>query len=160
MLNFMYPAWSKCLVGFAALLSPMQALQGTHALCPFIAADHEACHDRATTDVADGHCCGHADSGCQRRRVDSGRPVIQDDRHPATPCSCPTTCICYSHRLPQLPGNEPVRVERPVEFVFLSEFLPDTNGVAGAAAFQSQFSAPIHTPCALQMCAHLGRFLA
>ena len=157
----MHPAWSKCLVGFVALLSPIHALQGTHLSCPYGSPYHVVRQYLGTDDLAGSHCCGRAGrSFCRKSGPCDANPVTQEMAHPAAPCSCPTTCICYSLRQPQLPSSKPVHVDRPVDFVCVSEILDDSSAGAGAVFFQSREFAPDHIPSAQQKCAHLCRFLA
>lgn len=143
--------FSKCLIWLAAVLSPMQALQGMHLFCSHgnVCSVHREVGERTTKRS----CCCKAkirrDYKTDTRAVDG----------PFSPCPCPPSCSCHLRSEPQLPPSQPVEVRCSVEMVGQSF---DVTSVTLSSCFPHAVKADT-TPTfitAQQVCATLCRFLA
>ena len=102
---------SKCLIWFAALLSPIQALQGTPILCHLVSSCAGA-HDAST---AQRTCRQHPPNKLTSSRAacgksnDCGFAVIYTP--PSSPRRCPPNCWCLRPVAPQSEPMLPLRVK-------------------------------------------------
>ncbi len=149
---------SKWLVWMAALLSPIQALQGTPVLCHFICGCSGA--DGVYSDQPT--CCHHGSSKLTATRAACGKSIhcgltVTRD-NPLSPCRCPLTCLCRRPALPQSQTLHTLSVEPSAHLDCLSVGDTDANADMRVALGVAQnhylpaFSAP-------QVCASLCRFL-
>ena len=145
--------FSKCLIWLAALLSPIQSLQGMHLFCSHGAVcsgDHEIAQPQTGRS-----CCCKAES--RRDREEGTRAV--DGCNPFLPCPCPPSCWCHRRGEPQLPSQQPVELRCSVEMLGQSV---DVTSVTLSSCFPHAVEAdsePAFTT-AQQVCATLCRFLA
>ena len=156
-------AWSKCLIWFAALLLPLQALQGTPFLCQFAGCGHRrlvSAHNDQADQSARCQCqrqiahLSPAGDSRQRRAAQAlgclGQTVPQQN--------CPPGCFC---RRPAQPQSQPTT---PLEWKFVNSL--DLSAVDqahtrcsdlldGCNYAQREVSA---TASAQELCASLCRF--
>lgn len=109
---------TKSLILACLVLSPLQALQGTHLFC---------CHaQQAAPDQSTCGCChpehthaaGPARCVCPSARPNSGsgacgRLLVVSPQHARGPCDCPLNCGCHRAPQPQAPGEGAPRLAYP-----------------------------------------------
>ncbi len=151
--------WPKWLVCFAALLSPIQALQGTPVFCNLL----DPCQ---TSPAAGDHhhgCCQHESTGsnCGQDACDVSKASDADIALtvPLPPNRCPQSCWCHRSAQPQPNLNGSTRLNVVVDLVNL---VLDQSVISQRPLVNRQFS--IERPDALasaqEICASLCRFLA
>ena len=142
--------FSKCLVWLAAVLSPMQALQGTHIVCSHNVSDH------LVEELPElRSCCG---SVKVRGESESNSDTF-NKHNPSSPCSCPPDCWCRRLSQAQLPGQPLVETRHSFETL---GYWVDVTSITSSSHFAAQVK--VDTASAIstaqQLCAILCRFLA
>ena len=150
--------WSKCLFCFAALLSPIQALQGT----PIMWHSVSSCARANDACTGQGACCHHRSSKLTSSRGargwSGGCGLAVTDHSRSSPRKCPPNCWCRHPALPQSKPVQPVRVTVSTDIVCV------TLDVAGSST-ETQLTPHTATPrmrpvdSAQQVCAVFCRFL-
>lgn len=147
-----YQRWSNCLIWFATLLSPIQALQGTPALC------HLACTSLKQSFTAGSPNCGgpcSAELGhCDLDQACGGAPAAHS--HPGLPCECPPNCWCRLGQPQAQPARQLAVAQWPgLTWACLASSPPSHARRLSHASSQTELvlSAP-------EVCSLLCRFLA
>ncbi len=107
---------SKCLICLAALLSPIQALQGTPILCHLVsscAGANDASTEQCTCNQHSSRKLTSSHAACGERD-DSGIAVIYTS--PSSPPKCPPNCRCQRPVAPQSKATQPLRLKVTSEF--------------------------------------------
>jgi hypothetical protein len=157
----MYPTqtWSKCLIWFAALLSPIQALQGTSIFCNVVGScasspqagenEHSCCRGKTINTKCRQDVCD-ASNACGDHFVATV---------PQSPNKCPQTCWCQHPTQPQpQPSNETHFKANFDLSCYVSNFASDNFRSVSETKCLTNLSNSVGT--AQQVCAHLCRFLA
>lgn len=152
------PTWSICLLWLAALLSPIQALQGTPVLCHLVLA----CNWSNATPIEQPMCCsGGAKCVHVKRSTDSGamsnRVAFERFASPVVPCPCPANCWCRQPEEPQVSPPHLLRLPTLTDVaIFTPCFIPSASVSRIDHAQRSEWA----PASARQVCAVLCRFLA
>ncbi len=154
------PTWSICLIWLAALLSPIQALQGTPVLCH----SGHACRGGNETAAGQPVCCPGESIGAHARRLAgcgalSDLVTLDQFASPAVPCNCPPNCWCQQPEEPQSSPPQLLRLLTQVDrAISTPSSIPSTTSLCTRYR-QGQRSE--RTPIsAQQFCAVLCCFLA
>lgn len=150
---------SKHLALLVALLSPLQAIQGTHVLCAVIGQPHAGPSNCGAKCSENHSSCGAHDALCHKNLGTSHLHESSSDCE-RSPVECPSDCWC---RRPLMPQSDPpesessrqvtqlvCRVERVVATTDNHELVRRT--FAGRSSQNAE--------SALEVCASLCRFLA
>lgn len=144
--------FSNCLIWFAALLSPLQGMQGMSLFCSNCAV---CTVERDTADEPLGHDC-HCKAKTDRDEKPAAAMVVRCK--PLAPCSCPPSCWCHRPVQPQLSCQQ--NIELGGSFDLLRQAI-DTPAVALGLEQQYPFEVDaVKIPTAQQVCAKFCRFLA
>lgn len=151
--------WTKCLVCFAALLSPVQALQGTPILCNLV--DH--CVSESMTGDSKPACCQHESPHAKSSQqacdaTDCGTDDVAVAA-PLSPNKCPQDCSCRRMAQPQPKLSGSTRLRVSVDLVELT--LDQSVVLQGPLADRERSTArpPGSLATAQETCASLCRFL-
>ncbi len=145
--------WSNCLVWFAALLLPLQALQGTPAFCHL--AD-TCCSEQPAFEVMSPDC----ENGCSPQLVHLEQ-LGTNHRHPAAaipagPCKCPPCCLCQNSAQPQAQTSSQTRsIPKPHMALMESAITPEIRRLD--RRFDTRNASTHSAP---EICVLLCRFLA
>lgn len=149
---------SKCLIWFAALLSPIQALQGT-PIFRAVVSELQSPHCVCTNQIADagehGECVRCRSSRCQCRDGEKCRDHIVASS-PVSPRECPPDCWCRRPAEPQSQPIEPVRLTLTAAQVAVSAHQADHGMDIGRYAITRHVLA---ADSAQQVCVRLCRLL-
>lgn len=144
---------SKCLMWLMAVLSSLQALQGTPAACQLGVCVW------ANEAVAASCCRDKGSDSSKRAKPSSAIPdhASLDYEKPSPPCDCPANCWCRGTAQAVAPSSD------TSDATFENEMIVTWEVVAAPpishCTAMSQLSHPTSNS-ALQVCAVLCRFLA
>ena len=149
---------SKCLIWFAVLLSPIQALQGTpifRAVVSELQSPNCDCANQVTDADKLGECVRCRCGQCQCRDGEKSHDhfVAQS---PSAPRECPPDCWCRRPAEPQSQPVQPIRLTLAGTQVAVSAHQADHGVEIGRYAITRHVLA---ADSAQQVCVQLCRFL-
>ena len=157
-------AISKCLIWFAVLLSPLQALQGTPILCYFVGSSHGSAVSARNDRPDQGSSCRRCDGKTNRlEQTGEARNGYAADwpesaGHVDPRRNCPPDCLCRRPANPQSQPISPIQlkvVDRLVASAVAQVDARCNASLHGCTDPRRKISSPAS---AQQICATLCRF--